>query len=106
GGDDNGRFHDAHLGVGVGSSILFATTGLLALFAPNPYPKPIRADRALLHKISMAAATAGMVTQLVLGPIIGTREGKLDQRDYAAAHLALGYTTFALMATGVFAYVF
>jgi hypothetical protein len=106
GGDDTGNYRAAHLGLGVSSTLLFATTGALALFAPNPYPKPIKADAALLHKISMGLATAGMVAQLILGPVAGSREGKLDQRGVALAHLVTGYSTFAFMATGVFAYVF
>jgi hypothetical protein len=106
GGDDNGRFYAAHLGLGVTTTLSFTATGLVALFAPNPYPKPVRADAALLHKVSMALAAAGMVTQLVLGPVTAAHEGRLDQRDYALAHLVTGYATFAFMATGVLAYVF
>ena len=105
-GDDTGQFHDAHLGLGIGSTLVFAATGALAIFAPNPYPKPVRADRAMLHKVMMGLATAGMVAQLILGPITGMREGHLDQRDLALSHLVIGYTTFGFMATGVFAYVF
>jgi len=105
-GTDNGRFYNAHLGLGVGTGALFAVTGILALAAPNPYPKPIKFDTALLHKLAMALATAGMVAQMVLGPITAAREGKLDQRQWATAHLVTGYATFGFMATGVLAYVF
>lgn len=106
GGDDNGKLYNWHLGLGVASGALFAVDGTLALFAPNPYPKPIRFDAALLHKVSMALAAAGMVTQLILGPLIGSREGKLDQRSLALTHLVVGYATFGFMATGVIAYLF
>ncbi len=99
-------YQEPHLALAVGSAALFATTGILALSAPNPYPKPIKADAALAHKLLMACATAGMVTQLVLGPIAATKGGQLGERDFATAHLAVGYSTFALMAAGVLSYVF
>jgi hypothetical protein len=105
-GDDNGRFNDAHLGLSIVATGLFATTGVLGLFAPNPYPKPIKLDTALVHKLSMLAAAIGMVAQIVLGPVAAAREGKLDQRDYAVAHLVAGYATFGFMAAGTLAYVF
>ncbi len=105
-GNDDARYYNAHLGLAVSTSALFATTGILALAAPEPYKKPLRADTALAHKVLMAVATAGMAAQLVLGPIAAFREGKLDQRDYALAHLVTSYATFAAMATGVLVYVF
>jgi len=106
GGDDSGSYNSAHLGLGVGTTALFATTGLLALLAPNPYKKPIKADTALIHKVAFAIATVGMVAQIVLGPVTAAREGKLDQRDLALAHLITGWTTLGVTATGVLAYVF
>lgn len=106
GGDDTGRYNVAHLGLGVGSTALFATTGLLGLFAPTPFPKKLRFDTALIHKIAFGIATAGMVAQMIMGPIVASREGHLDQRDLALGHLISGYVTFGFMATGVIAYVF
>jgi hypothetical protein len=106
GGDDSGIYYNAHLGLAVTSGGLFAATGILALAAPNPYPKPIKFDPALVHKIAMAVATAGMVTQFVLGPVIAAREGQLDQRNLALAHLITGWGTFGFMGAGVLAYVF
>ena len=82
------------------------TTGLLAVFAPNPYPKPIRLDTALIHKLSMILATAGMVTQIVLGPITANRVGYQNQSSLALAHVVTGYATWAFMATGTIAYFF
>jgi hypothetical protein len=99
-------FQTAHLGLGVTTASLFAATGIVALAAPNPYPKPIKFDAALVHKLSMAVAAAGMALQIILGPISASRDGKLDQRDYALTHLITGYTTFAFMSAGVLAYVF
>lgn len=105
-GDFSGRYSLAHEGLGIGTSILFGATGLLAVFAPNPYPKPIRLDTALIHKISMILATAGMVTQVILGPVTANRVGRLDQGSLALAHVVTGYATWAFMATGTFVYFF
>lgn len=105
-GDFTGRYEDAHLGLGIATTGVFSVTGALALFAPNPYPKAIRFDTALVHKVSMILATAGMVAQIVLGPVITARVGKLDQPNIALGHLVTGYATFAFMAAGTVAYFF
>jgi hypothetical protein len=106
GGGDTGRYTLAHAGLSGTTTVVFAATGIVALAAPNPYPKPIKLDAALVHKVSMALATAGMLAQIILGPVTASREGKLDQRDYAAAHLGIGWATFGFMTSGVLAYVF
>lgn len=105
-GNDYDRFAPAHLGLGISSTLLFATLGALGWAAPNPYPKPIRLDTAMVHKVAMSLATAGMVTQLILGPLTTWKEGSLQQRDMALGHLIVGYATWGFMATGVIAYVF
>lgn len=105
-GDQTGRYRAAHLGLSIGTSTLFGTTGLLAVFAPNPYPKPIRFDTALVHKVAMILATAGMVTQVILGPITVERIGRTDQSRLALGHVITGYATWAFMTTGMFAYLF
>jgi hypothetical protein len=105
-GNDYERFQPAHLGLGISSAVLFAALGTLGWAAPNPYPKPIRFDTAMIHKIAMSLATAGMVTQMVLGPLTTWKEGSLQQRDMALGHLVVGYATWGFMATGVIAYVF
>jgi hypothetical protein len=101
-----GRYQNAHLVLGLGSTALFAVTGGLALGAPNPYPKPYRLDSAMVHRVAMGLATAGMVTQVVLGFIMSTRIGYNDQANMAVGHLVVGWATFAFMATGTVAYVF
>lgn len=105
-GQFTGRFERAHLGLGIATSVMFATTGSLAWFSPDPYPKKYRLDTAMIHRVAMAMATAGMVTQMVLGPIVDWRTGRLDQPQLALGHLITGYATFAFMATGALAYVF
>ncbi len=105
-GDFNEQYARPHLWLGIGTTALFAVTGLLAVAAPNPYPKEVKFDTALVHKISMAIATAGMVAQMVMGPITSYRVGHSDQQDWALAHLVTGWATFGFMALGVVTYVF
>lgn len=105
-GNDFERYQLPHLGLSITTSAMFATLGILGLAAPNPYPKPIKADAALVHKVSMALATAGMVTQLIMGPITAVYGGRIDQRDLALGHVITGYATFGFMTAGVLAYVF
>jgi hypothetical protein len=104
-GDYTGRYNRAHFDLALTTSGAFAVTAALALFAPNPYPKPIKLDAALLHKVSMGLAAACFLTQVILGPISVLKEGTLQQRPLAQAHLAIGYASFAFMATGTIAYL-
>ena len=105
-GDFTGRYELAHLALGTTTAVMFTTTGLLAMLAPTPYAKRYRLDTAMIHRVAMALATAGMVTQMVLGPIIDTHAGRLDQPQLALGHLVVGYASFAFMLTGTLAYVF
>jgi hypothetical protein len=106
GGTDTGAFTTWHEGLAIGTTGIFAVTGILALAAPNPYPKPVKLDAALVHKLSMLMATVCFAAQIVMGPIMAVSDGKLFQRDMALAHLVIGYGAFAFMGTGVLAYVF
>lgn len=105
-GADYDRYQAAHLGLSISTSALFTSLGVLGLAAPNPYPKPIKFDTALVHKVAMALATAGMVTQLILGPITTAYEGRIEQRNLALGHVIAGYATWGFMTAGVLAYVF
>jgi len=105
-GTDNGAYTTAHEGLGIGTTALFGVTGILAIAAPNPYPKPIKLDAALLHKMSMLAAALCFTAQIVMGPIMAVSDGKLYQKDMALAHLVIGYGAFAFMGVGTLAYVF
>ncbi len=106
GGGDTRRFHPWHKGLAYGSAALFATTGSLALLAPNPYPKKLRLDTATIHKSSMAIATAGMIAQIILGPLARSKAGSLRERDLAAVHQVVGYATFGAMTVGAGALLF
>jgi len=100
GGGDTGRWYDWHRYSAFAAAALFAGTGALALFAPSPLPKPRRLDTAMMHRIAMGVATAGMVTQIALGFVTASKGGSVSQRDYALAHQIVGYTTFGATAVG------
>jgi|SRR6185312_9406672 len=105
-GVDTGKFTTWHEGLGIGTTGLFGITGILALAAPNPYPKPIKLDAALLHKMSMLMAAICFTAQVVMGPIMAVSDGKLYQKDLALAHLVIGWGAFGFMGVGTLAYVF
>ena len=100
GGGDTGRFYQWHRWMAFTSAGIFAATAGLAIFAPSPIDRPFRVDTATLHKMSMAVASAGMVTQIVLGILTANKEGSASQRDYALAHQIVGFTTFGATAVG------
>jgi hypothetical protein len=106
-GPSSGKYQLAHTLTASATLIAFAGTGLLALLAPTPIPKEGSGiDRLTVHKISMATAAAGMLAETVLGIYTASREGRLNQPDFAAAHLAIGYVTFAAISLGVGVIVF
>jgi hypothetical protein len=100
GGGDTGRYTKIHLGLALGTTALFSTVALLGVLAPVPYEKHSGFDTATLHKIMMAVATAGMLTQVALGIYTNSRDGNLDQRAFAQAHQIVGYATWGAMTVG------
>jgi hypothetical protein len=107
GGGDTGKWRTPHKALVITSSTLFATSGLLALLAPEPYQKrPLRLDTATVHKVSMAVATAGMLAQIALGVAARGKAGSLQERDLATAHQVVGYTTLGAMTIGAGALFF
>jgi hypothetical protein len=100
GGGDTRRWYDWHKFSAFTSAAVFAGTGALALFAPSPLAKPARLDTVMVHRIAMGVATAGMVTQIILGVVTASKGGSSSQRDFAFAHQVVGYTTFGATAVG------
>ncbi|MFL5309911.1 MAG: hypothetical protein ACJ79H_05590 [Myxococcales bacterium] len=100
GGGDTGRWITPHAIAAFTAAGVFTATGLLAILAPSPLEKPGRVDTVTLHKIAMAVATAGMIAQVVLGPLTASKEGQLSQRDFALAHQIVGYTTLVATYAG------
>lgn len=88
----------------------FVATASFSLFAPNPYARKRQGiDTAILHKTAVGVATAGMVTQIVLG-FITARSADSGNADHLAkwakAHQAVGYTTFGALATAATVWIF
>ncbi len=106
GGGHNRTFEIPHLVTALSVTALFGTNALLALFAPDPYPKPGRWDTARIHRIFMFSALGGVLTQVVLGFISASREGNYDQRQFATAHLGVGIATYVLTVAGGLTYLF
>jgi len=97
---DVGTYHAWHRWMAISTTVVFAATASLAVFAPSPLEKPARLDTATMHKVAMTVAAAGMVTQIVLGVVTASKEGQASQRDFALAHQIVGYTTLAAAYTG------
>jgi hypothetical protein len=105
-GEETEKYSSTHEKLGWTTGAAFAFTGLLAALAPEPYPRKPRLDTTTLHKGSMALATLGVVSQLVLGVGIRRGLGNLEERQLANAHQAVGLGTFAAMSVGAVTLVF
>jgi len=107
GGGNSGQFELAHDYLEAITTLSFVADGIIALAAPVPYEKKNEGiDTVTVHKYSMLVATLGFATEIVLGIVAVAREGHLNQQDFAEAHLVVGYTTAAAMATGIGALFF
>ena len=106
GGGYTGRYIAVHRWMGLGTATIFTATALLAVFAPSPLPNPLRLDSTAVHRVAMITAAAGILAQIVLGPITASKEGQISQRDFARAHQIIGYATLAATATGFAVLVF
>jgi hypothetical protein len=106
---DTGRFRDLHRGLVIGSSSLFASTGLLgmlSLLSPTPFKRELRWDTITFHKLFMSLATVGMLSQMALGLVAARSEGQLSQVALARAHQAVGYATMGCVTAGALMLVF
>lgn len=106
GGGDPERLAELHLGLALGTTVLFSSVALLGVLAPVPFKRKEGFSTVSLHKLMMAVATAGMLTQVGLGLYTNSREGNLDQRAFAQAHQIVGYTTLGAMTVGAVSLVF
>lgn len=105
--ENTGRYKATHRGLVYLNLAAFATVGGIALFAPTEKGAPPRPyGRTTIHKIGMALAAVGMLTQGYLGIRTAQREGYTDKQSYGRAHLAVGYATLAAMSVAVGAIVF
>jgi hypothetical protein len=103
GGGDERALLPWHRGLAIGTTAVFATTGLLGLLAPTPYEKKEAGwDTVTFHKLFMSLATAGMLAQVVLGIAARDRYGQVAEVDLATAHQVLGYVTLGAVSAGLF----
>lgn len=106
---DTGRYRDLHRGLVIGSSSLFASTGLLgmlSLLSPTTSKRELRWDTITFHKLFMSLATVGMLSQLALGLVTVRSEGQLSQVTLARTHQAVGYATMGCLTAGALMIVF
>ncbi|NBD12718.1 MULTISPECIES: hypothetical protein [Corallococcus] len=90
-----------HRGVVIGTSVLFATVATLGVLAPDPVERAFQWDTVTFHKIFMSLATAGMITQAVLGILATDSYGELREPKLATAHQVVGYATLGCVAAGI-----
>jgi cytochrome b561 len=100
------KYRETHVALAGATTASFAFTGILALAAPEPYPKRVRLDTATVHKVSMGLTTLGLVSQIALGYLTHNSPNFADQRRLAQAHQALGYATLGTMTIGAVTLVF
>lgn len=100
------KYREPHVALAGATTASFAFTGILALAAPEPYPKRVRLDTATVHKVSMGLTTLGLVGQMALGYLTHNSPNFMDQRRLAQAHQALGYATLGTMTIGAVTLVF
>jgi hypothetical protein len=109
GGGGSNKWQTPHRWLVLSSSTAFAATGAFALFAPSPYKKPLRFDTALVHRLAVIGATAGMLAEVVLG-WTATHQANAGNpnnlRTYARAHQVIGYTTFGFLTIAGAVWVF
>jgi hypothetical protein len=109
GGGGSTKWQTPHRILVLTTSISFAATGAFSLFAPNPYPKPLRFDTGLVHRIAVIGATLGMLAEGVLGWIT-THQADAGNpnnlRSYARIHQIVGYTTFGFLTVAGTVWVF
>lgn len=109
GGGHTGDFLVPKRMLGYSTFAAFLATGGFSLLAPEPYEKDEGFDTATLHKASVAMATVGMVSQVVLGFITGRTAdagNATHLQAMAKAHQVIGYSTLGLMTVAATVWLF
>jgi hypothetical protein len=95
-----GKWQTPHRVLVVSTSALFAATATFAIFAPQPFAKPLQFDTGLIHRIAVIGASAGMITEGLLGWAT-THQANAgnphELRTMARVHQIVGYSTFGLL---------
>jgi hypothetical protein len=109
GGGGSTKWQTPHRILVLTTSLSFAATGAFALFAPNPYPKPLHFDTGLVHRIAVIGATLGMITEGVLGWVT-THQADAGNpnrlRSTARLHQIVGYSTLGFLTIAGTVWVF
>jgi hypothetical protein len=109
GGSGRGSYQLPHKLLVYSTTGLFTATGIYALLAPQPYKKPLKFDTGLVHRIAALGATAGMLTEVVLGFLTARTADSGNSsgiKSMAKVHDAIGWTTFGFMTVAGAAWIF
>jgi hypothetical protein len=109
GGGGSNRWQGTHKALVITTSLAFAGTGAFAIFAPRPYARPLKFDTGLVHRIAVAGAALGMVSEIVLGLTTKRRADAGNSRalkTLALTHQIIGYSTFGLLTVAATVWVF
>jgi hypothetical protein len=109
GGSGRGSYMMPHRLLVYSTTGLFTATGIYALLAPQPYKKPLKFDTGLVHRIAALGATAGMLTEVVLGFLTARTADSGNSsgiKSMAKVHDAIGWTTFGFMTVAGAAWIF
>lgn len=109
GGARSGDYLLAHRIAAYSTAGFFLGTAAYALLAPVPYERKRGFDSSTLHRIAVIGASAGLVTQVVLGFVAARTADAGNPRNfetYATVHQAVGYATLGMMAVAATVWVF
>jgi len=109
GGSGRGAYQMPHRLLVYSTAGLFTATGIYALLAPQPYKKPLKFDTGFIHRVAAIAATAGMLTEVVLGFITARTASAGNPsglKQMATVHDVVGWTTFGFMTVAGTAWLF
>lgn len=100
GGGGSQKWQTPHRVLVLSTSVAFAATAAFALFAPTPYPKPLRFDTGLVHRIAVIGATLGMLSEGVLGWVTTHQADSGNPQHLATmarVHQIIGYSTLGFL---------
>lgn len=109
GGGGSTKWQNPHEYLVAATTAAFAATGAFALFAPSPYKKPLRFDTGLVHRLAVAGATLGMLTEAFLGwwTTHQANAGNPNNlRTMARTHQVVGWSTFGFLTIAGAVWVF
>lgn len=109
GGGGSTKWQNPHEYLVAATTAAFVATGAFALFAPSPYKKPLRFDTGLVHRLAVAGATLGMLTEVFLGwwTTHQANSGNPNNlRTMARTHQVVGWSTFGFLTVAGAVWIF